>query len=215
MPRGFVEGSPKFTICLFWVAQKSDPSSCSQQNPMEWYSLFYFFRHWHHLLRFFSFLLLLIFFSLLPQFSLPSFIALFSLCFHLPTLCSSDSFLFKNHSLWPVSFQSFWSFFLFPNNFPSSIHSFPSHPLPPPDWGCFCFTLGRGKSILWSFQYDDCGSGHLFPHFALGQASVDGQGSMREHIQFSVTNQNYSFSFVHSALLGCPWYVMPWEKMMN
>lgn len=75
MPRGSVEGFPLFVSP--WGALKSDPSPCSQCKLMAWRFLCSFFRRWLHLLKFFFLflLLLLIFLSLLPLFSLPSFIA--------------------------------------------------------------------------------------------------------------------------------------------
>lgn len=118
------------------------PQPCSQRKPMAWYFLCSFFRHWHHLFRFFfplspsafNFL-----FSLTSVFSAFFHSLLFSLCFPRPFLCfwflvtcSPDSFLCRNHYLCPASFQSFWSLFHFPHPFPSCTHFFPNHPFPPP-----------------------------------------------------------------------------------
>lgn len=80
MPRSTVElphAPPLHSLLFVSRCTEIRPQPCSQRKPMAWYFLCSFFRHWHHLFRFFfpSLLLLLIFFSLLPQFSLPSFIA--------------------------------------------------------------------------------------------------------------------------------------------
>lgn len=120
------------------------PPALFSGKPMAWYFLCSFFRHWHHLLRFFFFLSLSpsafnFLFSLTSVFSAFFHSFLFSLCSPRPFLCfwflvtcSPDSFLCRNHYLCPASFQSFWSLFQFSHPFPSCIHSFPNPPLPPP-----------------------------------------------------------------------------------
>lgn len=62
----------------------------------------------------------------------------------------------------------------------------------------------RQAHLVWrNFQPENCRSKFSsFFHLALGQASLDGQGSNREYILFSVPSYNSSFSVVLSGFIG-------------
>lgn len=143
IPTGFVEGSPGFTIYLslrhIEIRHRSPSTQASLSlSPRIAFPLFFPQTLVSPPHGFFSLCLLLlsIFFSLLPPFSLPSSVAFcflsaspspltFLVSYNMP----SRIFLVQASLSLPSIFPTILVFFFFPHHFPSCIHPFPS-PLP-------------------------------------------------------------------------------------
>lgn len=177
IPRGFVEGSPEFTVYLFLRH-----TEIRYQPPSTQASVSLSLRHCISFVLspdigitssgfFLCLLLLSIFFTLLPPFSLSSVAFCFlsaspsPLCFWFLITCPPDSFLFRHLYLYLASFQPSWSFFFFFTTLSLVLIPFPAlylHLLEP----LKCFRLEClwvephkwGKSIQPSFQHDVCRS---------------------------------------------------------